>query len=263
MLRIMNFGNPQRIGLALGLALLIFVILWRSCTLNTSPNGQITVAYDSSSIPPARGQEKNIQAFIDEILFRIASQAHFEIRVVSPGNYNLFNGLDSRIFDAIVSTRIPDIFSAPKYSFSQPLYKTGSVLIVANTSPIKSLDDLSGKRLGMQRGSSTTFNLLRDRPAIAITPFDNLTTGVDDLIRGRFDALVMDQLTAYALLEGYFGGQIKVVSSPLTNDGIRLVMLRNETQVQKFDNAIDELKKSGVYGELLKKWGLRNPDILP
>ena len=53
------------------------------------------------------------------------------------------------------------------------------------------------------------------------------------------------------------------MTPPLTQEGLRLVTLKNEKGQQLIDaynEGLDRLKEAGTYDKLLEKWGLINPE---
>lgn len=93
-------------------------------------------------------------------------------------------------------------------------YATGvQVVIVAEDSDIESLDDLEGKMIGTQRGT-TGYIFASDTPENGgygedhVLAYDNGALAVQDILSGRIDAVIIDNGPAQAYVEANEGLRI-------------------------------------------------------
>lgn len=223
-----------------------------------------TVAIDKTWYPLALyGKEKNLYAFMDELLDAIGQESGLRFHVLEVGTTNLMQDLNQKNYDAVIAATPPVLMNRLKYRFSDSLYLVGPVLLVRTNSKIQSLDELTNRFVGIQRGSSLSFDT--PFPDAKIVPYDSITTALAELEERKIDALIMDSMQAYVQIQGlYYTGKIKIVTAPLTQKGLRLITLdeaRYNELFDAFDKALSSLKKNGVYEELLNRWGIFNPFI--
>lgn len=203
------------------------------------------------------GMEKNLLAFSTELLQEIGQTKRKQIGIIHMSGENLALGLHKKQYDGILSSLYPFLFYEKKYSFSDPYLKTGPVLVVPINSKIDSLPMLKTKEVGIIQGSPTA-NLLEKYEGLIIRYYDSIPELFNEMIVGVVDAAVVDTLTAHAYIRDLYYGQIKIVSSPLNDEGLRLVTLydHSTTLLKLFNHGLKTLKATGRYDELLEKWNL-------
>ena len=222
------------------------------------------IARDPNWYPLALlGKEKNVLAFSDDLLMEIAKIEGFEVSTIVTNSNSLEIGLDIGIFDAAMTTLKPTPFRQDKYCFSDPYFFSGPILVVPAESTASSLIDMDHKRVAVRTGALRVFQI-DTHPEITFQFYDNIIHGLDSMLHGELDGVIMDLVPAYGFSQGVYRGRIKVVGAPLTTAGIRLVANREKAPqlVMYFNRGLKELEENGVYRQLLEKWGLVNPRTL-
>ncbi|GAB4231918.1 MAG: hypothetical protein Tsb0021_10460 [Chlamydiales bacterium] len=206
------------------------------------------------------GKENNLLGFIDELISTIAREKKINIQFVSTAPNTLISGLDNDRYEAVVTQLTPSILNRQRFLFSDPLLRLGPVLVVHQESTIRSLSQLKEKIIGIQRGSASAFDTVRF-PAVIITPYENLMLALDTLSRRRIDAVIMEAIPAYVYTQSFYRDDLKIATPPLTDFGLRLMTKTNQDNFMKlFDKGLEEIKEKGIYEDLIKKWGLFDPD---
>jgi polar amino acid transport system substrate-binding protein len=263
---IVSFLKTRKGRYFLAIFLIIFAafIAMRGCSRTPrTTQSRFHIAIDRSWYPLALyGKENNLLAFADELLDAIGRESGLTFDVLDIRTANLIPDLDNGFYDGMISAMPPTHLNMIRYRFSDPIYLLGPLLVVRSDSPIKSLEELAGRFVGIRRGASLQFDV--PFPNANITPYDNMTVALADLDNNKIDALIMDSLQAYVQIQGIYAGKVKIVTSPLTQDGLRLVTL-NKTRYNElfdlFNKSLSSLKENGTYEELLRKWGLFNPRL--
>lgn len=204
----------------------------------------------------APGMDKNLLAFSTELLQEIAHIKKKTITLIPKSWDNLTLGLAEKEYEGVLSSLYPYIFYTKKYSFSDPYLMTGVVLVVAEKSKIDSLEMLKGKEVGVLRGS-TAVTLVDKYPDVMAKNYDAVPTIFNDLLTQNVDAVLVDNLLAQAYIRDLYHGQLKIVTAPLTDQGLRLITIYDQAPglIKDFNKGLKELKENGRYDELLKKWG--------
>lgn len=221
------------------------------------------IARDPSWYPlQLMGREASILAFSDDLLWEIARREGFRVTTVRTGPGGIEQGLKSGDFDAVLSTLTPNLIRQQKLAFSDPYFYAGPMLVVPLDSKIDSLDDMESLELGVQSGTLGLYQIDTEF-GIVFRFFDNIVRGLDQMVKGEIDAVVMDLVPAYGYANGIYRDRIKVVGEPLRSASIRLVASKDNSEelVAYFNHGLKELKEDGTYKELLVKWGLHQEKI--
>ncbi|HSX03977.1 MAG TPA: ABC transporter substrate-binding protein [Rhabdochlamydiaceae bacterium] len=203
------------------------------------------------------GMEKSVLAFSTELIQEIGQTKRKQIGIVTMSWDNLTPGLNKEHYNAMLSSLYPFLFYEKKYAFSDPYLMTGPVLVVPMASKIDSLAMLKEKEVGVIRGSAAV-NLLEKYEGLIIRYYDSIPDLLNDMLKETVDAAIVDNLTAHAYIRDLFHGQIKIVTAPLNDQGLRLVTLVDHSPalLKLFNQGLKTLKATGRYDELLEKWNL-------
>lgn len=238
----------------------VFLVFW-GCSSHQEK--VVWIARDPSWYPVnMMGKGDNLLSFTDELLYAVAKDQglHVELFTVSTGS--LMEGLDEKVYTAVISFVVPTDMNKEDYLFSDPYYLIGPVLVVQNSSNIKKLADLQGKILGVQTGSSFIFDA-KNYPDISISTYENIQFALENLSKGQIDGVIMDSIAADVYTSSFYKGKLEIASGILTKGGLRLIVLKDKSEeeiISLFNTGLQKLKEDGRYGALLEKWGLFNPE---
>lgn len=265
-----NFFRKRNIGVLIFLSLLITWGLIRSCSHPEHMRKKLYyIGRDSTWYPQQlMGKERNLKAFTNDIMAAIAKETQLHFEWIETGPVALIEGLDNGNYDAIISAIRPNFINRNKYIFSDLFFELGPVLIVKQTSSAKSLKDMQDKTIGIRTGSFLIFNTIKEGGAHAynflITSYDNANKALESLDKNQMDGVIMEAIPAYAFTEGFYSDRLKIVTPPLTDEGLRLVALKEQDSqelISDFDKALRKLKDDGTYDKLISKWNLIDPQI--
>lgn len=255
------------ISVAIGF-IFVVAILWlviRGCSVGPSDQKKTYhIGRDSTWYPmDLRGKEKAMVGFSNDLIQAIGKEQDFKSIVFEVGPNALFDGLNIGNYDAVLSSLTPNVINRNRYGFSDPFYLVGPVLIVTEDSDIHSIDDMKGKIMGIESGALQVFNISEPLD-IVIIPYDTAALALEHLYENVIDGVLLDALRAYVWTDGYYVGRLKVVTSPLTENGLRL-LTRNEPEylrwISQFNEGLKSVKSSGLYDKLLMKWDLIDTEL--
>ncbi len=223
---------------------------------STSPNYE--VAIDPTWYPLSFHKEQtSILGFSTDILMQISIQEDISFSQLNTNWDSLLEGLNSQKYKAVLSSLSPYNFNQAVYSFSDPYLPLGPVLIVPLDSSKNSIEEFSGKCIGILQGSRDSLILEKD-PTIFIRSYENASSLLTDLVAENVQAALLPVLTASAYVDHLYYKKLKIATLPLNNQGLRLITLKDKAPqlIEKFNRGLEELKKSGEYDKLLAKWNL-------
>ncbi len=138
-------------------------------------------------------------------------------------------------------------------------YATGiQVVIVPEDSDIASVDDMTGKMIGVQRG--TTGDLYCSDTvenggfgAENVTPYDNGLTAVQALMNGQVDCVVIDNAPAQEFVAANPG--LKILDTEYVNEDYAIGVKKGNTQMlDAINGALAELKADGTIQSIIDKY---------
>ncbi len=240
------------------LLILIFTIfLFCSCS-GDYRNGKYTVGIDTSWFGVDMGaQQSNVTGFSRELLKEISKLKKIKLSLVYVNWDLLLPNLKEKLYNGILSPLYPYLFNQTYFDFSQPYLLTGPVLVLPTNSTTTSLEQLAGKEIAVL-GDSSSSSILEKYPEILIRSYESIPDALNDIIAEVIDGAVIEGLQAHAYCRNIYHGYLKVVTAPLDDEGLRLVLLENQNRnlLKAFDEGLAELKKNGSYTALLQKWSL-------
>lgn len=144
--------------------------------------------------------------------------------------------------------------------FSDPYYNAGQAIIVPVDSDITKKEDLEGKKVGVQTGTTgDTYCTDEDGSSEVKIGNENVsryTKGMDavsDLMNGRIDAVVIDNFPAQKLVEKN-PDKIKVLDDPLTTEEYAIACPKGSELVDTINEVLKDLKDSGELDEIISKY---------
>lgn len=141
--------------------------------------------------------------------------------------------------------------------FSDPYFNATQVVILPENSEIATQDDLKGKRIGVQMG--TTGDLLVSEESFGAGEVSRYNKGMDaalDLVNGRLDAVVIDTLPAKQFVASLTGLVVRediLVDVEVESYGIA-VQLGQEELIAKINASLARMMEDGTYDAILVKY---------
>ena len=150
-----------------------------------------------------------------------------------------------------------------EYTWSEPYVDNSQVVVVAEDSGIKTLEDLAGKIVEVQADSSALAALEGDQKELAgtfsqLTQVPDYNTAFMDLEAGAAEAVAMDVGVAKYQIESRGGGYItldETISTEQYAVGFKKGNEKLRDQVQK---TLNEMSEDGTFMTIAKKWGVED-----
>jgi ABC-type amino acid transport substrate-binding protein len=164
--------------------------------------------------------------------------------------------LTSNAVDLIAGTMTDTPQRRESVDFSLTFFYTGAQFMVKKGSPIKSVNDISGKRIATQQGS-TNEKILREKyPQAQLRAFPDQPAAFQALLQGQVDAYTNDGIQLYGLkAKAPKPEEWDVVGDFYSEEPYGMAMRKGDA---KFKAAVDAgLKKgleAGKYFEIYDKW---------
>lgn len=133
-------------------------------------------------------------------------------------------------------------------------YATGvQVIIVKEGSDIQSVEDLEGKMIGTQRGTTGNLYCTDDYGEDHITSYDNGLTAVQALNNGQVDCVVIDKEPATAFVGANPG--LVILDTEYTSEDYAIGMAKGNTALlDAVNTALAELQADGTVDAIVAKY---------
>ncbi len=137
-------------------------------------------------------------------------------------------------------------------SFSDS-YATGiQSVIVPEGSDIASVDDLAGKKIGTQRGTTGYIYCSDDFGDENVVAYDDGLTAVQALNNGQVDAVVIDNAPAQEFVAANPG--LKVLDTSYAEEDYAIGMAKGSALEDAVNKALEELKADGTLQSIVDKY---------
>ena len=221
---------------------------------------KITIASDAT-FPPMEmvDTNKNIVGFDIDLMNAAAKAGGFTVEFKNTAWDGIFAGLDNGKYDAVMSSVTITDERKKTMDFSLPYINAGQILTVRADSNAMTLDDLKGKTVGAQIGTTGAFEIDKVKAADKITEktYDEIGLAFEDLSNGRIDGVVVDNPTAasYALQNDKYKGKLKTVGTPFTEEYYGVAVKKGNTKVLDVINAgLKKVMDAGGNKAIEDKW---------
>ena len=132
-------------------------------------------------------------------------------------------------------------------------YATGiQSIIVPNDSDIASPDDLTGKKIGTQRGTTGYIYCSDDFGEDSVVAYDSGLTAVQALNNGQVDAVVIDNAPAQEFVAANPG--LKVLDTSYAEEDYAIGMAKGSALEDAVNKALEELKADGTLQAIVDKY---------
>ena len=132
-------------------------------------------------------------------------------------------------------------------------YATGiQSIIVPNDSDIASPDDLAGKKIGTQRGTTGYIYCSDDFGEDSVVAYDSGLTAVQALNNGQVDAVVIDNAPATEYVAANPG--LKVLDTSYAEEDYAIGMAKGSALEDAVNAVLEELKADGTLQAIVDKY---------
>jgi polar amino acid transport system substrate-binding protein len=200
-------------------------------------------------------KDGNIVGFEVDLVNAIGERLGHTVEFVNIPFNGLFAAVQSGRIDAAVSSITITDKRLESVSFAQPYYDSDQSLTVNAGGGVKSLDDLAGKVVGVDTGSTGDMWTSENQQKYGIGEirrYEGLQPAMLDLAAARLDGYVSD----IPALQYYTQDKpdLEVVQRIPTNEKYSVMFAKDSPLAAQFNDVISELKNEGFIAELHSKW---------
>ena len=215
--------------------------------------GYVTMATNAEFEPFEYKDGNEIVGIDVDIPKKIAEKLGVELKINDVSFDALTFELKNHTCDFVAAGMSYDEDRAKNVDFSDPYFNATQAVVVKSDSPIASADELSGKRVGVQLGT-TADSYCTEQGQIDVVRFNKGMDAIADLISGQIDAVMIDDFPANKYVEKN-EGKIKKLDQGLTGEEYVIGVPKGDTEMLSLINSvIAELKTSGELDQIISNY---------
>ncbi|WP_435929683.1 arginine ABC transporter substrate-binding protein ArtJ [Dryocola sp. BD613] len=213
----------------------------------------------SATYPPFESLDASNQivGFDIDLAKALCKQMQAECTFTNHAFDSLIPSLKFRKYDAVISGMDITPERSKQVAFTSPYY-ANSAVVIAKKGAFKSLEDLKGKRIGMENGTTHQKYLQDKHPEIKTVSYDSYQNAIIDLKNGRIDGVFGDTAVVNEWLKtnpqlGTVGEHVTDPQYFGTGLGIA-VRPENKALLKKLNDALAAIKADGTYQKINDRW---------
>ena len=245
------------------LAVLCCLLIIFASGLPSRANQTLKVATEPT-FPPFQMRDKdgNLVGFDIDIMTALGKEAGLDIEWVTLPFDGIVPALQVGQVDAAISGMTITPERAQTVTFSRPYFKSGLAIAVReSTQDINSFEDLEGKRIAVQIGTTGAIQSATI-PGAVISNLDAAFFALQELANGNVEAVVNDApVTLFAIKNANLNG-IKVAGEFVTEEYYGIAFPTNSNNVIPINEALESLIQNGGYQKIYGEWfGAEAPEL--
>lgn len=220
-------------------------------------DGVLTVG-TNAEFPPFEyvGDNGEPDGFDIALIKAIGEKLGVEVVVENMEFDSLVAAIGSKIDVAIAGMTVTDE-RKESVDFSDAYYDAVQYVLVPADSDIASPDDLTGKAIGVQMGTTGDFIASDDVKDSEVSRYNKGVDAVNDLVNGRVDCVIIDKNPAL-VFESTFEGQVKAIPGEqfeFGNEEYAIAIPKGDAALlEQVNKALADIKADGTFDELVKKY---------
>jgi glutamine transport system substrate-binding protein len=247
---------------------IVLILSLMGCASNgTGGSGKkILVASDATYSPMEYMDKDKMTGFDIEFLAEVMKEAgiSYEVKNV-PWDTLLQSVQQGTEYNAGISSITITDERKQSYDFSIPYFESINMILVKADSPVKSADDLKGKNVGVQGGTTADelMTKVMGTGNASLKKFDSNAVALLDMEKNGVEAVVADIAVVREYVKNHPDKKLKSVpdTKNFVPEYYGIAFPKGSDLKAKVDPAIKKLMDNGSYAMLFKKWFGEDPNL--
>lgn len=219
-------------------------------------DGNVLIVGTNAEFPPFEyiGDDGEPDGFDIALIKAIGEKMGMEVQVENMEFASLVAAIGTKIDASIAGMTVTDE-RAQVVDFSDTYYDAVQSVIVAADSDIATADDLKGKSIGVQMGTTGNF-IADDIEGATVQAYNKGVDAVNDLLNGRVDAVIIDTNPASVFAKN-FEGQVVALDGAQFDfepEHYAIALPKGSDLVEKVNAALAELKEDGTFDAIVDEY---------
>ncbi|MGG0274129.1 transporter substrate-binding domain-containing protein [Bacillus rhizoplanae] len=250
--------------LSISFALILIVSIFGACSkreeTGSTDKNKVLVMGTSADYKPFEyvdaKKSEDIIGFDIDVINYISKELGYKVKIKDMDFSGLLASLEAGKVDFVMAGLTPTAERKKNADFTDIYFTSKNVIISKEGSNIKTLQDLQGKKVGVQTGSIQEEKAkdLQKQVSFQSEGRDRIPELIQEIQAGRFDAIILEDTVAKGYLEK--NKELKSVEIPEAADeaGSAIALPKNSDKTAEFNKVIKKMKENGEMDKLVKKW---------
>ena len=231
----------------------LIAVGFASCKGNKEEKQTLVMA-TNAEFPPYEFHEGDKIVGIDaEIAQAIADKLGMELKIEDVAFDSIIPGVQAGKYDMGMAGMTVTDERLQSVNFSTSYAKGVQVVIVKEGSDIKTVDDLEGKKIGVQTSTTGDIYASDDFGEENVTKYDNGAVAVQALLSGKVDCVIIDNEPAKSYVAANEG--LSILETSYVEEDYAICFNKDDTDLQdKVNKALEELIADGTVKSIVDKY---------
>lgn len=214
--------------------------------------GTLLVGSDIPFPPFEQGKAPNYKGFDIDLMDEVGKRLGLQVEIKDTAFDTIFRDLDQGKFDMVASATTITPEREKTVDFSDPYYKTDQALVTESGSEIKAVEDLAGKTVGAQDGTTGEDYANDETDAKNVRGFPEGPDAINALRSGQVDAVIIDKPVAEDAIKKQ--GNVEIVAIPTSELYGLFFGQDSDVLRERVNEVLAEIKGDGTLDDLSQKW---------
>jgi len=209
----------------------------------------------NASFPPYefRDDNQNIVGIDAEIAKAVAEKLGCELEIKDMDFDSLITAVQSGAIDFALAGMTVTKEREESVDFSDTYAKGVQVIIVPEKSTIAAAKDLSGKKIGVQAGTTGDIYCTDEFGQDMVSQYKDGATAIAALLNGQVECVVIDNEPAKNYVKANKG--LKILETSYADEDYAAAISKENSKLKEdFNNALKELKDDGTIDKIINKY---------
>lgn len=213
----------------------------------------LTVGSDIPYPPFEQGKPGEYTGFDIELMEAIGEKIGRKAEFQDTSFETIFRDVAQGKFDAVISAATITEEREKAVDFSDPYYLSEQAVLVEEGSEIESLDELNGKTVAVQQGTTGQELAKEELGDSEVRPFPEGPNAVTALKSGTVEAVIIDAPVAQNAVEK--SGGVEIAEKIPTEEEYGIAVAQDDSELlDEINKGLKEVKDDGTYKRIFKKW---------
>lgn len=213
----------------------------------------LTVGSDIPYPPFEQGKSGNYTGFDIELMEAIAEKIGRTAEFQDTSFETIFRDVAQGKFEAVISAATITEEREQAVDFSNPYYLSEQAVLVKEGSDVKSLEDLEGKTVAVQQGTTGQELAKEELGGSEIRPYPEGPDAVNALKAGTVEGVIIDAPVAQNAVEK--SGGVEIAEKVPTEEEYGIAVAQGETELlEEINQGLKEVQEDGTYKTIYEKW---------
>lgn len=213
----------------------------------------LTVGSDIPYPPFEQGKPGEYTGFDIELMEAIGEKIGRTPEFQDTSFETIFRDVSQGKFDAVISAATITEEREKAVDFSNPYYLSEQAVLVKEGSDIKSLEDLEGKTVAVQQGTTGQELAKEELGGSEVRPYPEGPDAVNALKAGTVEGVIIDAPVAQNAVEK--SGGVEIAEKVPTEEEYGIAVAQGETELlEEINKGLEEVLEDGTYKKIYEKW---------